>query len=206
MKSYPSIEGSGGQNFQEFDAFVFDKYDGSNLRAELSKKRGFYKFGTRNRMFDETDPVFGCAINLFKSTWESVISDTAKKERWDSVIIFAEFWGPGSFAGQHEPTDPKVLTLFDVAPHKQGIIGPKEFLSLFGNHEHTAKFLGREKWTRGFVQRVRNGEIPGITCEGVVGKAGTGHDQVRAKAKTQAWIDRVLARYGAEEGQKLVDS
>ncbi len=40
MKSYPSILGSTGQNFTEFDSFVFDKADGSNLRFEFSKKQG----------------------------------------------------------------------------------------------------------------------------------------------------------------------
>lgn len=205
MKSYPSISGSMGQDFQEFDAYVFDKYDGSNLRAEYTKKRGLWKFGTRNRMFDKTDPVFGPAVDLFKSTWEDIVGRVCAQERWESVIIFCEFWGPNSFAGTHDPNDKYTLTLFDVNPYKKGILGPKQFLKLFGEHEHTAKFLGREHWTRGFVQRVRNGEYPCI-LEGVVGKAGDGHDQIRAKAKTQAWIDKVLARYGEAEGKKIIES
>jgi hypothetical protein len=42
----------------------------------------------------------------------------------------------------------------------------------------------------------------------MVGKAGDGatHDLVMAKAKTQAWIDAILARYGEAEGAKLIES
>lgn len=205
MKSYPSIPGSHGQDFQEFDAYVFDKYDGSNLRAEYRKKRGFYKFGTRNRLFDQTDPVFGVAVELFKSTWEDRIGAIAAQQNWDSVIVFCEFLGPTSFAGSHDPAEAKTLTLFDVVPTKKGLLGPKQFLKLFGDLEDTAKLIGQEHWTRGFVQRVRNGEYP-CTFEGVVGKAGEGHDQTRAKAKTQAWIDKVLARYSADDAKKIIDS
>jgi len=44
MKSYPSIP---GKHTNGIPLTVFDKLDGSNIRAEWSKKRGFYKFGTR---------------------------------------------------------------------------------------------------------------------------------------------------------------
>ena len=207
MKSYPEIPNSLGQDFQEFHAHVFRKYDGSNLRAEASKKRGFYKFGTRQRMFDTTDPVFGVGVELFKSIWEERIMKVITDQKWESCIIFCEFHGPRSFAGQHEADDPKTLTLFDVNPHKRGFLGPKEFLKLFGDMNDVAEYLGQEHWTRGFVQRVRTGEyMGGQLDEGVVGKAGEGHDLIRAKAKTQTWIDRVLARYGAEDGKKLVES
>lgn len=72
--------------------------------------------------------------------------------------------------------------------------------------ENVPKFLGNIKWTRGFVDQVRKGEIEGITDEGVVGKAGEGHKLIMAKAKTQTWIDKILARYGEEVGRKIVES
>ena len=205
MKSYPSIPRSTGQSFHEFDAFVFDKIDGSNLRWEWSKKSGWYKFGTRTRLFDLTDPVFGPAIDVFHSTLSEGLEKAARDERWDRMICFTEFWGSKSFAGTHAPNDPKNLTLFDVAPYKRGILGPKEFCKLFG-HLPTAALLGTFRWTRGFVEQVRRGEIEGVTDEGVVGKAGEGHDLTMAKAKTQIWVDKVLARYGEVEGSKIVSS
>jgi hypothetical protein len=205
VKSYPSIPRSTGQDFQEFDAYVFDKLDGSNLRWEWARKGGWYKHGTRTRLFDETDEVFGSAIALFQKTLAEPLEKIARDERWERMIVFTEFWGPRSLGGLHEPDDEKRLTLFDVNPHKKGILGPQSFLKLFG-HLDTPKFLGRMRWTRGFVEQVRRGEVEGISDEGVVGKAGEGHKLVMAKAKTQTWIDKILARYGEEQGRKIVES
>lgn len=213
MKQYPSISRSTGQNFREFEAYVFDKLDGSNLRAEWSRKKGWNKFGTRNRLFDQSDPDFGEAIELFMKTLASDIDLVTKDQRWDQVTIFMEFWGFQSFAGQHVKGDPKFLTLFDVNPYKKGLLGPKEFLNLFGRMScrggvphRIPNYLGRMNWTRGFVERVRNDEVGAITFEGVVGKAGEGHDLIMAKAKTQAWIDKVKAQYGEENGEKIINS
>lgn len=205
MKIYPSIPSSKGQSFREFDAYVFDKLDGSNLRFEWTRKRGWFKYGTRERLFDTTDEVFGEAIPLFQNTLADPLAKVAKKEGWDALTVFAEFYGPGSFAGLHVPGEPKRLTLFDANPYKKGILGPKRFLDFFGDLD-VPKFLGRMRWTRGFVDRVRQGQVEGITFEGVVGKGGDGHDLVMAKAKTQAWVNKVLEKYGILEGQKIVDS
>jgi len=205
VKTYPSIPRSTGQDFQEFDAYVFDKLDGSNLRWEWARKSGWYKHGTRSRLFDESDEVFGPAIPLFQKTLAEPLEKIARDQRWERMIVFVEFWGPRSLGGLHEPTDEKRLTLFDVNPHKKGILGPQSFLKLFG-HLDIPYFLGTTKWTRGFVEQVRRGEIPNITDEGVVGKAGEGHKLIMAKAKTQTWIDKILARYGETEGRKIVES
>lgn len=205
MKQYPSIARSTGQAFREFDAYVFDKIDGSNLRFEWTRKRGWNKYGTRERLFDETDEVFGEAIPIFNDTLADPLTKVAKKEGWDGLTVFAEFWGPGSFAGQHISGEPKRLTLFDANPYKKGILGPKQFLDLFG-HLEISRFLGRMHWTRGFVERVRLGQVDGITFEGVVGKSGDGHNLIMAKAKTQMWINKVLEKYGNESGCKIVDS
>ena len=205
MKQYPSIARSTGQSFREFDAYVFDKLDGSNIRAEWSRKRGWNKYGTRTRLFDTTDPDFGEAIPIFLNTQADEAAKIAKKEGWDQLTIFMEFLGDQSFAGQHVKGDPKRLVLFDANPYKKGILGPREFLDLFG-HLPTAKFLGKMHWTRGFVERVWNGEIEGITDEGVVGKSGSGHDLIMAKAKTRTWVEKVKAKYAPEEAQKIIDS
>lgn len=195
MKSYPSIPQSTGQSFREFQAYVFDKIDGSNLRFEWARKSGWGKFGTRNRLFDESDPVFGEAIPLFFDTLAEPLEKIAHMENWERVTVYAEFWGEKSFAGLHEPGDPKTLTLFDVAPHKKGLLGPEEFLKKF-DHLPTPKCLGQVNWTRDFVRRVREGELEGVTFEGVVGKSGEGHKLIMAKAKTQAWVDVVRSRCG----------
>jgi len=77
---------------------------------------------------------------------------------------------------------------------------------LFEDRVETARFLNQVTWTRGYIEQVRLGEVEGITFEGVVAKAGTGHSIVRAKAKTQAWVDRVIALHGEVAGRRIVES
>jgi hypothetical protein len=204
MKTYPSILSSNGNSFREFKAYVFAKEDGSNLRFEWNQKKGFYKYGTRQRLFDETDDMFGEAIPLFLNTLADPLHSILKRQNHQQVVVFAEFFGPNSFAGQHEKTDEKCLKLFDVAPYKKGILGPKEFLDVYG-HLDITKYLGIHNWTREFVEKVKRGEFEGSTFEGVVGKAGEGHKLIMAKAKTQAWIDKVKARYG-DQADKIIMS
>jgi hypothetical protein len=63
LKEYPAIPQSIGTAFRELpNAYVFDKVDGSNLRFEWSKKKGWHKFGTLSRLFDQSDWQFGRAI------------------------------------------------------------------------------------------------------------------------------------------------
>ena len=80
MKSYPSVASSRGSQFRAFKAHVFDKIDGSNLRFEWSPKRGWYKFGTRKRLFDETDEVFGPAVRLWKETFAEPLGNWAARD------------------------------------------------------------------------------------------------------------------------------
>ncbi len=204
MKQYPSIERCTGQSYRKFDAYVFDKLDGSNLRFEWSRKRGWYKSGTKKRMFDESDMIFGEAITVFHGNVAPLLDRVVAKNRWQNVVAFLEFWGKYSFAGYHRKNDRKMLSLIDVAVDKKGIMSPKDFVKYFDGKVETAKFLGRHRWNKEFIERVRVGDLPGVTFEGVVGKAGDKHDLIMSKAKSQAWIDKVFERYGRDEGEKLL--
>lgn len=205
MKAYPSIPSSNGNSFYEFDAYIFDKIDGSNLRMEWTKKRGWFKFGTRTRLFDSTDSVFAKAIPLWKNGTGVALEQIAIDNKWQHLIAYAEFWGPKSFAGTHELEDQHHLTLFDICIDKKGILGPRDFLR-FCDKLDTARYLGQKRWTRGFVDCVKRGEIEGVTFEGVVGKGGTGHELRRAKAKTQVWIDAVRGRLDPIIAQQILNS
>ena len=109
------------------------------------------------------------------------------------------------FAGQHQSDEPKSLTPIDVSVYKKGFLSPDLFLGLFADLADLG-YLGKVQWTEEYVQRVRDGLVEGITFEGVVGKAGGGHKRVMVKAKTQAWIDKVIEVFGHEKGLKLVNS
>lgn len=209
MKEYPHIDRSTGQSFQEFKAHVFDKLDGSNIRAEWRRKRGWYKFGSRTQLLRPDDRVLGGAIKVFVDTMSEPLAKLAYDSRWTHLIVFMEYWGEHSFAGKHAPNDTMRLTLFDIDPDNKGIAGPATFLStLYGKVEvPLPAYFGEFNWTRGFVESVRNGTVGFTpTFEGVVGKGGDRHKLVMAKAKTQAWLDRVFQQYGPVEGKRIVES
>lgn len=210
MKTYPSIpkENNCGQ------MYVFDKLDGSNLRFEWVRRKNktgeFVKFGTRTRLFDQTDEVFGCAINIFTNTFAEKLEKMSIDERWESVVFFGEFYGKSSFAGMHLKEDEKFIKLFDISPFKKGILGPKEYLRLMEKYQITdiAAYLGTFAWNKEFIEEVYNNNISGISFEGVIGKSGDGHKLLMSKAKTKQWIEKVKSSkdMNEQEIKQILDS
>lgn len=209
MLDYPSIPRSIGQAFREIpNAHVFDKLDGTSHRSEWNRKRGWYKHGARHTLVGELHPLsfFAEIPALFERTLAEPLAKILTALRWTSGIVYYEYWGAKSLAGYHVEGDPKFLTVFDVAGPDDGILAPGDFRNAFEDLVPTARYLGRVNWTRGYVDLVRSGQIEGVTSEGVVAKLWTRKEIVRAKAKTQAWIDRVMEAHGQTEGIKLVES
>lgn len=176
MKQYPSIPRATGQDFREFPAHVFDKLDGSNLRFEWNRKRGWHKQGTRHRLFDLSDPDFGKAIPLFTSSWAEALDRKFTEDRVEQALVFFEYWDITCLGGR--PADPpgeKRLTLFDVNLHRRGFVPPLEFVREYSKLGDTARYLGEVKWTRSFVGRVYNNDIP--EGRGTCSNHGQGEDQ-----------------------------
>jgi hypothetical protein len=134
------------------------------------------------------------------------ISKILQKQKYEEATCFFEFWGKHSFAGLHEPEDEKYLTLIDVAPHRQGILGPAEFLQLFRQYGGVPNYLGIMNYDPGLIKQVWEGRLEGASFEGIVAKAGSRHKLVMAKAKTAAWVTQVKARYSAGEAEKIINS
>jgi hypothetical protein len=193
-----------GKSFRKIKLHTFDKIDGSNLRFEWSRKKGWYKFGTRTRLFDHTDTVFGEAIKLFQDTLSENLAKIIVGEGWERAIVFCEFWGEQSFAGHHVIEEPKYLTVIDVAPYKKGMLDPVEFVKLFG--EFGPKYLGKINWNRDFVEKVYDDRIDGVTFEGVVGKVTENKKTVMYKTKTKKWLDKVNAMYDEIRAAKIINS
>lgn len=196
MKSYPSIEGS--SKAPKDQCIAFYKYDGSNLRFEWTKKRGWHLFGTRKRLFDETDPDFGPTIKMFRETLASDLEAIFKKEYREAqeVVVFCEYFGEQSFAGQHKPDDPtKRLVLIDVDIHKKGFVSPREFVKVFCKALGTraAEVIYEGNLNESFIADVRAGKYS--VWEGVVCKGGTGHRMWRCKIKTQAYLAKLKEVY-----------
>ena len=188
MKAYPTIEHADRGNGRH--CFAFDKYDGSNLRFEWTPKRGWFKHGTRTRLFDATDDIFGEAVELFLGGLASevlaICRDRApRKQRLDKIITFVEFFGPSSFAGTHTKGEPKELRLIDVVVNRNGFLDPADFVEWFGQLPAAARVVYEGILTGDFIQDVKAGRYDVV--EGVVCKGGHRHQRWMLKVKTDAY-------------------
>lgn len=196
MKQYPSIPSSLGFHGRACAAFY--KYDGSNLRFEWTRKAGWCKQGTRTRLFDETDPVFGPAIKIFQEQFAGPLGKVFKTDKLirsaPAAMVFCEFLGPNSFSGQHKDDDPKELVMFDCNIHKRGFMSANDFMDVFYGVVPTAELIYKGPLTKEFESLVRSGNIPGLN-EGVICKGGEGHDRWMCKIKTDAYREKLKAVY-----------
>lgn len=193
MKSYPEIIGP--SKAPKSHCFAFEKLDGSNLRYEWSRKRGWYKFGTRNCMINATNPDFGIGWNLFLDRYSDeiikVFKDNKEFRNLESVVVFCEYFGPNSFAGNHEKTDREKMevVLFDVNLHKKGFMLPKDFVRYF-SHLKIPKVVYEGNFNIQFVKDVFENKYN--LKEGVVAKGGDSqHELWMSKAKTKNWLDKL---------------
>jgi hypothetical protein len=196
MKTYPSIQ---SDIVQSQHVYAFDKLDGSNIRAEWSAKRGFYKFGTRKRLLDENEPILGKAVDIIRDKYADDLAMVFKEQRQRKAICFFEFFGPQSFAGYHIKDDAHTVVLFDVNFHK-GILEPKDFIKLFG-HLEIPKLLHQGKVGPDLIKRINDGSLEGMTFEGVVckGKSVSPGLPLMFKVKNHAWYAKVRASKGNPE-------
>lgn len=200
MKQYPSIPRKPAQSGSNW--YVFDKIDGSNVRAEWSKKQGFYKFGSRKVLLGEVgaseeQTLLGESLGLIRELAEP-LSKVFQDQRWQDVVCFFEFYGPGSFAGAHL-AEPHKVALLDVHVHKKGLLDVREFLDLFQGTVHTPTLLHQGSISQEMDTEVRNGTLQGMTFEGIVAKAPISKkwaEPAMFKIKNQAWIEKVRALHG----------
>lgn len=194
MKAYPSIDTRVAHGEP---LIVFDKLDGSNIRAEWEPKRGFFQFGTRHRVIDASAPVFGEAIGLVRAGPAAALEAVFRARKWKHAVAYFEFHGPGSFAGEHAD-EPHAVTLFDVSADKRGLLEPAVFRGLFAGVVDTPRVLHEGPVDEAWVARVRAGELPGLTFEGVVCKGAYASPGLPRmfKVKTQAWLDRLRVKCG----------
>jgi RNA ligase len=193
MQQYPSIDGSSKAPLGK-PCIAFVKYDGSNLRWEWSPKKGWHKFGTRSQLFDASDELYGQAIPIFMDTMgDEIVRRVRDLERGiQRITVFTEFFGPKSFAGQHDLADPKELKLFDAFLFKRGFMAPRTFVKTFGGLPWAAEVVYDGTLNRQFILDVQTGCYP--VYEGVVAKG----DDFMVKIKTAAYFNRLNEVYGTE--------
>lgn len=196
MQTYPSID----KIIRSGKFYVFDKLDGSNIRAEWTRRGGFVKFGSRQRLLDPNEKPLGEAVGLIRAH-EDALHEVLKKQRWQKATLFFEFYGEHSFAGFHEDERHKVA-LLDVHVYKKGLIEPRDFLKFVAKADvDTPALLHYGNVTADIVASVKDGSLKGMTFEGVVCKGGSGrqgHVQM-FKVKNQAWLDALRKRVGDDD-------
>jgi len=205
MKQYPSMD---FKINSKVEIYAYNKLDGSNIRAEWSAKRGFYKFGTRKRLIDVTDHHLGKSVALIQRDMSKQLHKIFKRQKLQrEVVCFFEFWGQHSFAGQHRKDDDHKVTLFDISIHKKGFITPKEFEKFFRGKVEIPDLLYRGRANKSFIESVHKSELEGMTFEGVVCKAPnprgkkTGQ-RVCFKIKSQIWLNK-LKDYCGDDCKKF---
>lgn len=193
MKSYPSIS----TKLERTKVVMFDKLDGSNIRAEWSKKKGFYKFGSRNRLIDNKHPMLGEAVDIILEKHQERLAAIFSKKKWERVVVFFEFHGESSFAGSHEMNEEHQVTLIDVNVYKRGMVEPLHFIELFED-VGIPKVLYKGVLTEDLVTSVKNGTLEDMTFEGVVCKYHNKKNKIvrMFKIKNRKWIDRLKEKCG----------
>lgn len=197
MKSYPEIPHI-KKSEQGQQVFAFNKLDGSNLRFEWNKKRGWYKWGSRNCLIDQTHNVLGIGIPLFiEERYGQKLEEMFKTEKEfrnvQEFVAFAEFFGENSFAGRHVESDKKDVVLFDVSVYKKGMIAPKELIKLAHNYQfEIPDLLYQGPLNKTLIDDVRTNTTlkEGVVCKWVDEK------QVKmTKIKTIAWLKKLKELY-----------
>jgi hypothetical protein len=195
MEQYPEIPGAKKAPLGE-RCIAFYKYDGSNLRWEWSKKRGWHKFGTRTELFAPEHPLWGQALPLWRGIAHDV-KDRIYASDWrfrniQRITAFTEFFGPSSFAGTHDEKEPKELRLIDVWLYKHGRMPPRWFVDTFSDASYAAQVVYEGNLSTEFIRDVRAGKYP--VWEGVVAKG----DDWMAKIKTEAYMLKLKEVFGLD--------
>lgn len=198
MKSYPSITTS--IDFSKVH-YLFDKLDGSNIRAEWSPKKGFYKFGSRTQLLVPEQAALYPSIEIIQNKFADEIGRRCTKAKFERAVCFFEYLGPSSFAGSHsDPGADMDAVLIDVDVYKKGLMGPRQFVE-FTDGMHVPLMLYRGKISEDLFHEIRESRTAGITFEGVIGKSEekgkNGHDMF--KIKTYNWLNKLREYCNGDE-------
>ena len=191
MKTYPSIPNLPFDAINGKYIIAFNKLDGSNIRAEWSKKKGFYKFGSRKHLINKNDPQLGESISLIEDS-SSKIEKVLTDKKIDRAVCFFEYWGEKSQFGYHDKDDKHYVTLIDISLYKKGMLVPEEFVKWF-DKDIVPDILFEGNVDYEFYYSIKNGTLPGLGSEGVVCKSGIEKHQGlwMSKIKRQSWLDKL---------------
>lgn len=198
--AYPKIPDSKG--FEPKKCIAFEKYDGTNIHFVWTPQRGFHAFGTRRDRFPDTHygwvsfdqahpglEGLSEVFNAFGMSLAVVLEENYPDSQ--EVLVFMEYLGPGSFAGEHVPNEKKQLIIFDVMVGAC-LVDPETFVEQFG-HLPIAKVLYRGKYTGQLVEDIRKGKYK--VSEGAVIKGVHKKQVLMCKVKSEQYLTKLKEKF-----------
>lgn len=185
------------------------KLDGSNIRAEWSRKKkgtkATWRFGRRHGLLDDTNLFLPEAEGLIRDECCDQLERIFWDHRWERATAFFEFRGENSFAGHHQ-NEEHTVTLLDVAVYKKGLLEPSKLYKLFAGLP-MPELLYRGQLSpeeeQALVEQIVSGDHPGVTSEGAVFKSAHFERKrggpLMFKVKTEAWKERLREFVGGDE-------
>jgi hypothetical protein len=183
---------------------AFEKYDGTNMHWCWNYHEGWHKFGTRRTQFnmdrrgisefqDEHDQLSNAPFVFNEKYRDKLTMHFSQNNKFAqrNVIVFTEFHGPNSFAGEHsledQRQDKQDLTIIDVSVGNDFLL-PHDFINEFNTFD-LARVVYTGKYTGQFMEDVRKGKFKvneGVVCKGIVdGKL------FMTKVKTKDYLKRL---------------
>lgn len=206
---YPKIP----ENSDKFQGkcIAFEKYDGTNMHWVWSLDQGWCKFGTRRTQFtlkkhgieefkqihselSEAPNIFN---DCFRDSLSIFLSHHKIYSRSYNIIVFTEFYGSNSFAGNHSEEDARCnsqkLIIIDVEVNNR-IIPPNQLIDDFDSFGRfdVARVVYKGKYSGQFAEDVKNGKYN--VNEGVVVKGVVDNEVFMTKIKTKEYLKRLQQR------------
>lgn len=173
---------------------AFEKYDGTNLALYWNSQDGFQGVYTRRpRKILADDVNFGPAIPIFQQLESTFLEIFSKFEGASDIVVYAEYFGPKSFAGNHYSDDLMQVILLDAWVSSLGFLKPDDFIRNFKGLP-LPRIIYRGKITGKFSEEVKNNKFnlnEGVVCKGLDGSW-------MCKIKTQAWLEKLKNSFQSE--------
>jgi hypothetical protein len=159
MKTYPSITTK--IDFS-LSYHIFDKLDGSNIRAEWSPKQGFYKFGSRTQLLTPDQAPLYPSIEAFQTKYGEELGSRLSKAKVERAVCFFEWLGPkSSFGSHHDDIETMNPVLIDIDIYKKGLMPPEKFVDFTAGLE-IPKLIHVGRVSEDMFQSVRNRTLPPV--------------------------------------------
>lgn len=185
---------------------AFEKYDGTNLHWVWNQEKGWTGFGTRRDRFElnpdgivefhQAHPGLEDCVDIFNQSIKVLDRYllSAKYKPSKEIIVFTEYFGAKSFAGQHEKDDPKKLVAIDCLTDF-GWLNPSQFGGDFSFHlpkENFPNIIYGGNYSGRLVEDIRNGKYS--VNEGAIIRSNDFDPKLvdyRAKVKTNAYMEKL---------------